>query len=119
MLPTRVVCGDHLGQLLVTPGLATPVHTGGSLPTTRTAVPPAAGTSWPKWSPQTTRVGNKQYYWLTFSSTRLNNRPQLFVIGVVVEGTSITTYRALYLWNQPEDEANHTAAWDVFKIIVG
>lgn len=80
---------------------------------------PGVTNSWPKWSPQTIRVGNKQYYWLTFSSTRLNNSPQLFVIGVVVEGTTITTYRALYLWNQPENEANHTAAWDVFKIIVG
>ncbi len=35
---------------------------------------------------------------------------------MVVKGGQITTYPALYLWNQPSDEANHTPAWDVFKI---
>ena len=36
--------------------------------------------------------------------------------AVVVEGGNITTYPALYLWNQPAAEANHTPAWDVFAI---
>jgi hypothetical protein len=41
------------------------------------------------------------------------------VIGLVVENGAIKTYQALYLWNQPANESNHTAAWDVFKIIIG
>ena len=93
--------------------------TGNDPPACTGGVSPGLTNSWPKWSPQTTRVGNKQYYWLTFSSKRLNNNPQLFVVGVVVEGSTVTTYNALYLWNQPSTEANHTAAWDVFKLIVG
>jgi hypothetical protein len=31
---------------------------------------------------------------------------------VLVDGEGkITTYPALYLWNQPQGEANHTPAW--------
>jgi hypothetical protein len=28
----------------------------------------------------------------------------------------MTTHGALYLWNQPATEANHTPAWDTFKV---
>ena len=87
-------------------------------------VSPGITNSWPKWGPERTVVGNelstKTYYWLTFSSTRQppNHNPQLFVAPVVVEGNTITSYPALYLWNQPTNEANHTPAWDVFQITV-
>jgi hypothetical protein len=35
---------------------------------------------------------------------------------VVTEAGKVSTSAALYLWNQPEDENNHTPAWDIFKI---
>lgn len=31
-------------------------------------------------------------------------------------GAQPSLHAALYLWNQPELENNHTPAWDVFKI---
>ena len=80
---------------------------------------PGLTNSWPKWSPEATTFGGKTYYWLTFSSTRgAGGKPQLYVSPVVVEGGVPTTYPALYLWNQPVDEANHTPAWDVFEITI-
>ena len=39
--------------------------------------------------------------------------------GVEVGEASIVTYPAIYLWNQPPDEDNHTPAWDVFQIPPG
>ena len=77
---------------------------------------PGLTNSWPKWGPSKTLVGTKTYYWLTFSSTRIAARPQLFVAPVVDEGGTLTSYPALYLWNQPPDESNHTPAWDVFQL---
>ncbi len=81
------------------------------------AVSPGVTNSWPKWAPEVTTVGKKTYYWLIFSSTRgpMGN-PQLYVTGVVTEEGKVSTYSALYLWNQPEAENNHTPAWDIFKI---
>jgi hypothetical protein len=40
------------------------------------------------------------------------------VTPVVDDGQSLTTYPALYLWNQPFNENNHTPAWDNFMIPV-
>lgn len=77
---------------------------------------PGVTNSWPKWSPEAVQVGDSTYYWLTFSSKRGGGVPQLYMTAMVVKGGQITTYPALYLWNQPSDEANHTPAWDVFKI---
>jgi hypothetical protein len=34
----------------------------------------------------------------------------------VEEGGVVTTYPAVYLWNQPATENNHTPAWDVFDL---
>lgn len=81
-------------------------------------VSPGVTNSWPKWAPQTQQVNGRQYYWVSFSSTR-SGIPQLYVIGLVVQNGTIKTYKALYLWNQPATESNHTAAWDVFKIVIG
>ncbi len=73
--------------------------------------------SWPKWAPGATTIGGKKYYWLIFSSKRNpNGNPQLYITGVVVDGASVETHGALYLWNQPEGENNHTPAWDFFDI---
>jgi hypothetical protein len=82
---------------------------------------PGVTNSWPKWSPELGRVDQKElartYYWLTFSSTRgEGGNPQLYVAGVIVEGGAITSHKAIYLWNQPAAENNHTPAWDVFRI---
>jgi mono/diheme cytochrome c family protein len=77
---------------------------------------PGITNSWPKWGPTVTSSELKTYYWLTFSSVRVGGRPQLFVAPVVVEGGTLTSYPALYLWNQPAGEANHTPAWDLFQI---
>jgi hypothetical protein len=79
---------------------------------------PGVTNSWPKWSPQVVPVGTKSYYWLIFSSTRnpMGN-PQLYITGVVVDGSGhVETHGALYLWNQPPAENNHTPAWDYFMI---
>jgi hypothetical protein len=79
---------------------------------------PGITNSWPKWSPYATVSGSKTYYWLTFSSTRGGGKPQLYVAPIVVSGGKIESYPALYLWNQPAGEGNHTPAWDVFALSV-
>src|SRR5262249_20507305 len=80
-------------------------------------VSPGLTNSWPKWAPDVTVVGRRTYYWVTFSSKRQDGgTPQLYVAPLVVEDGHITTYPALYLWNQPADEGNHTPAWDHFDI---
>lgn len=78
---------------------------------------PGITNSWAKWSPAVTMSKGRSYYWLVFSSTRSGGKPQLFVAGVVTSsGTIMRQGAAIYLWNQPEMEANHTPAWDVFDI---
>jgi len=84
---------------------------------------PGINNSWPKWSPGIASAGNKTYYWLIFSSWRegaryANGSPiaQLYVTAVVTTDTSVETYPAIYLWNQPANFSNHTPAWDVFQI---
>jgi hypothetical protein len=39
-------------------------------------------------------------------------------MATVVQQTdgSLQTYGAVYLWNQPPAENNHTPAWDKFKV---
>ena len=79
---------------------------------------PGITNSWPKWSPEVKASGPSKYYFLVFSSTRnaATSGPQLYVAPIVVTGSEIKTYAALYLWNQPEAEHNHTPAWDVFQL---
>ncbi|MBA3541053.1 MAG: hypothetical protein H0T79_15690 [Deltaproteobacteria bacterium] len=79
---------------------------------------PGVTNSWPKWAPGLTDQTGKRYYWLTFSSTRgTGGNPQLYVTPVIDDGQTLTTFPALYLWNQPAPENNHTPAWDNFAII--
>jgi hypothetical protein len=87
----------------------------------------------------------KLYYWVTFSSTRatactatassgaLNTlcdaqeasaalgRAQLYVAGIAVDPASgaITTYPAIYMWNQDSALNNLIPAWDYFPISEG
>ncbi len=80
-------------------------------------VSPGVTNSWPKWAPDVGTSGGRTFYWLTFSSTRRpGNTPQLYISPVVEENGVLTTYPALYLWNQPPAENNHTPAWDNFDI---
>jgi hypothetical protein len=90
--------------------------------------------SWAKFSPRVSSVAGKTYYWLIFSSARDtpdNQRvtvsdPQyaptetlysrLFMAAFTVENGEVTTYPAIYLWNQEETSNNLTPAWDEFKI---
>lgn len=89
-------------------------------PSCGTAKSPGALNSWAKWSPEVQTVNGKRYYWIVFSSTRAGGPPQLYITGVTVDAAgTVETHKALYLWNQPATEGNHTAAWDVFKIVVG
>ena len=81
-------------------------------------VSPGVSNTWPKWSPRVEETNGKRYYWLTFSSARTGNGvPQIYVAPIVVDETGNTeTFPALYLWNQPASEHNHTPAWDTFAI---
>ena len=104
--------------------------------------------SWPKWSPRVARdeAGGKTYYFLMFSSGRShpgafelprarltpnisNKSSQLYMAAIVVDNATqqITTYPAVYLWNQnitvdaqgngrSEPTSNLTPAWDDFSI---
>jgi hypothetical protein len=86
-------------------------------PSCTNIVSPGVTNSWPKWAPSfDSASGGRTFYWIVFSSTRIGSLPQLFVTPVVVTGSGIQTYAALYLWNQPANEGNHTPAWEYFKI---
>ena len=116
--------------------------------------PPACGgeqspgvlNSWPKWSPKMRSQDGKAYYFLIFSSARaypdsfdiprspytpatLDTRSsQLYMAAIVVDEASgdITTYPAVYLWNQNRlqrdgelratSTSNLTPAWAEFDI---
>jgi hypothetical protein len=85
---------------------------------------PGVTNSWPKWAPAVVSLADgRTFYWIVFSSTRdpftpdAFKDPQLYLAAVVVDGQgNTTTYGALYFWNQPEKEHNHTPAWDYFMI---
>jgi hypothetical protein len=102
--------------------------------------------SWPKWSPRVANKDNKTYYFLMFSSARgypdafqlararltpaiSNKSAQLYMAAIVVDDITrqVTTYPAVYLWNQNtvvdangvghiEPTSNLTPAWDDFSI---
>jgi len=106
--------------------------------------------SWPKWSPDAFTVGGKTYYFLIFSSARKygdeftqqfklppnplssfkgrNDSSQLYLAAVVVDNATkqITTYPAVYIWNQNRAASadgaaalhfsNLTPAWDPIKL---
>jgi dipeptidyl aminopeptidase/acylaminoacyl peptidase len=79
---------------------------------------PGLTNDWPKWSPAVASANGKTYYWLTFSSKRSDSaNAQLYVTGVVIDEVgNVTTTPALYLWNQPSTDGNHTPSWDDFAI---
>jgi hypothetical protein len=112
---------DSAAEVFVIPGAGgTPVRLAANDPPAcsgRTS--PGVTNSWPRWAPSVGTHGGRSYYWLIFSSTRsAGGNPQLYITPVVEDGGAITSYPALYLWNQPAAENNHTPAWDVFDIPV-
>jgi hypothetical protein len=77
---------------------------------------PGITNSWGKWGPTALQANGSTYYWLVFSSKR-SGTTQLYITSLVTAANgSLTTHGALYLWNQPPTESNHTPAWDVFKV---
>jgi hypothetical protein len=79
---------------------------------------PGVTNSWPKWSPAVGSESGRSFYWIVFSSTRAGfGHPQLYMAGVEIDnGTIARQGAAIYLWNQPQAESNHTPAWDTFGI---
>jgi hypothetical protein len=142
------------GEIYMVPfgGAATPTRLAANDPPACAAPvmkSPGVTNSWPKWSPDVESCADgNTYYWLVFSSTRQNisfnlanlqNDPvgpdggkafvptsQLYITGVSVDGTGkITTYPALYMWNQPSTDSlhmpgnpqsNHTPIWETVHI---
>jgi hypothetical protein len=78
---------------------------------------PGITNSWGKWGPTALQAHGKTYYWVVFSSRRGSSVPQLYIAAIVAAADgSLTTHGAIHLWNQPAAEANHTPAWDTFKV---
>lgn len=77
---------------------------------------PGVTNSWPRWSPGAQDSGGRRFYWLTFSSTRGGGQRQLYIAPIVDNGTTLTTYPALYPPAQVAGDDNHTPAWDNFSI---
>jgi hypothetical protein len=75
--------------------------------------------SWAKWSPEVGAADGNRYYWLIFSSYRYDISPprgQLYMTAVVANETGgMTTYPAVYLWNQDLTTSNHTPSWEEFQ----
>jgi hypothetical protein len=79
---------------------------------------PGITNSWGKWGPTAYQANGSTYYWLVFSSKRAGTgAAQLYITSLVQasDGT-LKTHGAIYLWNQPSTESNHTPAWDAFKV---
>lgn len=102
---------------------------------------PGVQNTWPKWAPaQAGGVAPSSdmntYYWVTFSSIRINDpksaastgsaqmdgggpagKVQLYIAGVSVSPSgAISTYPAVYLWNQDPTVNNLIPAWDNFTL---
>jgi hypothetical protein len=78
---------------------------------------PGVTNDWAKWSPEATTAANgKTYYWVVFSSKR-SGHAQLYLAAMTVSGGALeASYPALYLWNQPPSDDNHTPSWDDYQI---
>jgi hypothetical protein len=89
---------------------------------------PGVNNHWAKWAPTTSPATGLKYYWLIFSSNRYgtpaviaNDKSvvqvsQLYATAIVVDGASVKTYPAIYLWNQNPATLNTTPAWDKVSI---
>ncbi len=144
---------NRFGEIMVIPsagGTATPLAA--NQPAACSGDDLAGGliNSWPKWSPDAFTAGGKTYYFLVFSSARKygdeftqqfklppnplasfkgkNDSSQLYLAAIVVDNATqqITTYPAVYIWNQNRAPSangaaalhysNLTPAWDPIKL---
>lgn len=135
---------NRKSEIYITNGTPTPVRLRGNDPVACSGeVSPGVLNSWPKWSSTVREVDGKKYYFVIFSSARaypgqFNLTPdpvytppistkssQLYMSTVEVDPTTgaITTYAAIYLWNQnylatgpttfePLATSNLTPAWE-------
>jgi len=144
---------NRFGQVMVIPaagGVATPLAANDPGACGGDNMATGLINSWPKWSPDAVTVNGKTYYFLVFSSARkygddfsqqfklppntlsafkgLNDSSQLYLAAVVVDNATnqITTYPAVYIWNQNRAPgaagaaglhySNLTPAWDPIKL---
>jgi len=145
---------NRFGQEMVVPaGGGTPTSLAANMPNACAGDDTSAGiiNSWPKWSPDVVDAYGKTYYFLIFSSGRkyadefsqqfqlpanaasdftgLHSSSQLYLAAVVVDDATgaITTYPAVYIWNQNRSPAaggtsaslqysNLTPAWDAIAL---
>jgi hypothetical protein len=94
---------------------------------------PGINNHWPRWSPLVKSAGQKTYYWIIFSSNRYGTKPQTSANGSLVQVSqlyitavtvatgdgqlhAVTTYPAIYLYNQDSTRLNTTPAWQDFDI---
>ncbi len=133
------------GEVFVVPsagGTATRLEAN-SPPSCMGVTSPGVTNSWPRWSPEHPSCGTSTYYWLIFSSSRMqvpfkvtttpqNFKPpgmpdgptsQLYLAAIVDDGSgNLKTFPAVYIWNQSTQTAdgypqsNHTPAWEVVNI---
>jgi hypothetical protein len=91
---------------------------------------PGVNNHWGKWSPDAQPYGNFTYYWIIFSSNRYGlpnvqasndgmsatvKVSQLYITAIKTDEVGgITTFPAIYLWNQPQNRMNNTPAWQNF-----
>jgi hypothetical protein len=140
-----VMYANPMAELFVVPApSATDAAAAGSSPATATRLvandpptcsgkaSPGINNHWAKWAPAPVAAPGttKTYYWLIFSSNRYGTPPvtandktvvqvsQLYVTAIALDGPSIQTFPAIYLWNQNKATLNTTPAWDPFKIPV-
>jgi hypothetical protein len=133
---------NRKGEVFVVGGNGAPVRLRGNDPVACSGeVSPGVLNSWPKWSSTVREVDGKKYYFVIFSSARaypgqFNLTPdplytppiatkssQLYMSTIEVDGAGVvTTYAAIYLWNQnylavgnmamPLATSNLTPAWE-------
>jgi hypothetical protein len=135
----RVTAGTRMynntaAELFVIPSVGGDAHRlrANDPPACSTKKSPGLNNLSPKWSPSFTQVGNRKFYWVVFSSNRAGLPPvkspykqedqgmvqisQVYIAAIVVEGDKITSYPAIYLWNQATTTTNLTPAWDMLAI---
>jgi Tol biopolymer transport system component len=142
---------NRFGQIMIVPAAGgTPTQLTSNDPESCAGDNVSAGiiNSWPKWSPDVFTAHGKTYYFVIFSSGRkyadefssqfplaknpasdfagLQSSSQLYLAAIVVDKTTgmITTYPAVYIWNQNRTPgapsgiqySNLTPAWDPFQL---
>jgi hypothetical protein len=142
---------NRFGQIMVIPaagGTPTPLVANDPVACAGDDTTKGLINSWPKWSPDVFSFGGKTYYFVVFSSARkyadefssqfqlpsnplstfagLSSSSQLYLAAIVVDNMTgaITTYPAVYIWNQNRAPgadgtsttslqfSNLTPAWD-------